>query len=106
MSSYYLYIIRMGRGRIECAGVFVIRDSDCSSPQPIEEQLPDILEASGFTPEFPVQFFAIPCMPESLRLGDLGSFPAVAAQRGHGEGMAPLSVQIANSNTSGEKDAF
>ncbi len=85
---------------------FVIRDSDCSSPHPIEEQLQAILDTSGFTPEFPVEFFAIPCMLESWLLGDLGAFSTVAAQRGHGEGMVPPTIQIANSNSSGDKDVF
>jgi len=85
---------------------FVIRDSDCSPPQPIEDQLQHILEASGFTPGFPVEFFAVPCMLESWLLSDLGAFSTVAAQRGHGEGMAPPTIQIANSNSSGDKDIF
>jgi hypothetical protein len=84
----------------------VIRDSDCSSPQPIEDQLQDVLGVSGFTPQFPVEFFAIPCMLESWLLGDLGAFPTLAAQRGHGVGMGPPNIQIANSNSSGDKDAF
>jgi len=57
---------------------FVIRDSDCSPPQPIEDQLQHILEASGFTPGFPVEFFAVPCMLESWLLSDLGAFSTVA----------------------------
>lgn len=87
---------------------FVIRDSDCSLPQPIEDQLEDILETAGFSPEFHVDFFAIPCTIESWLLSDLGAFPIVAAQRGYAPDVPaiPLNVQIANSNSSNDKKSF
>jgi len=88
------------------SAAFVIRDSDCSSPQPIEGQLQNILEASGFTAEFRVEFFATPCMLESWLLSDLEAIRTVAAQRGHGAGTAPLNIQIAKSISSGDKDVF
>lgn len=85
---------------------FVIRDSDCSSPQPIEKQLQRIFEATGFTPQFHVDFFAIPCMLESWLLSDLNAVSTVAAQRGHAAGAAGLNIQIANSNSSTDRDTF
>jgi len=60
----------------------VIRDSDCLPSQQIEQQLRDVLEASGFAPHFPVEFFATPCMLESWLLSDLGTIRTVAANRG------------------------
>ena len=44
---------------------FIIRDSDCHPPQQIEQQLRDVLNASGFAPNFRVEFFATPCKLES-----------------------------------------
>jgi hypothetical protein len=37
---------------------FVIRDSDCRPPSPIEQQLHDVQTASGYMPHFVVEFFA------------------------------------------------
>ncbi len=61
----------------------VIRDSDCSPPQPIEDQLRNILNTSGFRPQFRVELFAIPCMLESWLVSDLDAIRRVAAQRSH-----------------------
>src|SRR5258708_21594764 len=36
--------------------VFVIRDSDCKPPQPIEAQLRNALRDSDFAPHFPAEF--------------------------------------------------
>jgi Domain of unknown function (DUF4276) len=85
---------------------FVIRDSDCNPPQPIEEQLEDILEASAFTPEFPVEFFATSCMLESWLLSDLDAIRTVAAQRGHVAGVLHPNIQITNAPSSADKAVF
>jgi hypothetical protein len=85
---------------------YVIRDSDCSAPQAIEERLQGVLEASGFTPEFRVEFFATPCMVESWLLSDLDAIRTVAALRGHGVGPVPLRIQIARVNSSNDKGVF
>ena len=85
---------------------FVIRDSDCDPPPPIEKQLQNILGASGFKPEFRVEFFATPCMLESWLLSDLEAIRTAAAQRGHGVELAPLNIQIAHTNSSDDKDVF
>jgi len=60
---------------------FVVRDSDCHPSQQIEQQLRDVLNASGFEPEFRVEFFATPCMLESWLISDLEAIRTVAASR-------------------------
>lgn len=85
---------------------FVILDSDCNPSQPIEAQLRNILNASGFTPELRVVYFATLCMLESWLLSDLEAIRTVAAQRGHVAGTLPPSIQIANANSSADKDVF
>jgi hypothetical protein len=85
---------------------FVIRDSDCNPSQPIEGQLEGILEASGFTPQFPAEFFATSCMLESWLLSDLDAIRAVAVQRGHIAGVLPPNIQIAKAPSSADKVAF
>ncbi|HEV2194772.1 MAG TPA: hypothetical protein VGR55_04290 [Candidatus Acidoferrum sp.] len=84
----------------------VIRDSDCDPPQPIEKQLRNILSASGFKPEMRVEFFAIPCMLESWLLSDVDAIRTVAANREHGVVIAPPNIQIAQANSSGDKEVF
>jgi hypothetical protein len=85
---------------------FVIRDSDCHPPGPIEEQLRNILSNSAFRPHFRVDFFAVGCMVESLLLSDLEAIRHVAAQRGHIAGVAPLNIQIEDANSSMDKEVF
>jgi|GraSoi_2013_80cm_1033760.scaffolds.fasta_scaffold01000_2 hypothetical protein len=83
----------------------VVRDSDCNPPQPIENQLREILNASRLRPHFPVELFAVPCVLESWLLSDLHAIQNVAAQRGHG-GAADLSVQIPNTHAPNDKKLF
>jgi len=85
---------------------FVILDSDCNPSQPIEARLRDILNASGFAPEFPVEFFATSCMLESWLLSDLDAIRTVAVQRGHVAGLLPPSIQIANAPSAADKVVF
>ena len=85
---------------------FVIRDSDCDPPQPIENQLRNILNASGLEPQMHVEFFATPCMLESWLLGDLDAVRTVAANRGYGVPIAPLNIEIPNANSAEDKDVF
>ncbi len=84
----------------------VIRDSDCEPPQPIETKLRNTLAASGIRQEVRVEFFAIPCMLESWLLSDWNAIRTVAASRGHAVPVAPLEIQIANANSSDDKDVF
>lgn len=84
---------------------FVIRDSDCDPPLPIEKQLRRVLGASGFKPKFRVEFFATPCMLESWLLSDLAAVQKVAARRRHGS-VAPLDIQVPNSNSVEDKETF
>jgi hypothetical protein len=84
----------------------VIRDSDCAPPQPIEANLGNVLSTAGFKREFRVEFFAIPCMLESWLLSDLGAVRTVASKRGNGVPIVPLNIQIANTNSSNDKDVF
>jgi hypothetical protein len=83
----------------------VIRDSDCHPPQPIEDQLKEILNASRFRPPFHVELFAVPCVLESWLLSDLRAIRNLAAQRGHG-GAAELNVQIPNNHAPNDKKLF
>lgn len=85
---------------------FVICDSDCHPPGPIEEQLWNILSSSAFRPHFRVEVFAVGCMVESLLLSDLEAIRNVAVQRGRAAGDTPLNIQIGNPNSSGDKDVF
>jgi len=85
---------------------FVILDSDCNPSQPIEARLRNILNASGFTPEFHVVYFATQCMLESWLLSDLDAIRTVAAQRGHVAGVLPPNIQIANLPSSADKVVF
>ena len=66
--------------RIDAA--FVIRDSDCLPPAGIEQQLAEVLDATGFAPDFAVEFFVTPCMLESWLLSDTPAIGSVAADRG------------------------
>jgi hypothetical protein len=84
----------------------VIRDSDCSPPQPIEDQLRDILDTSRFRPQFRVELFAIPCMLESWLVSDLDAIRRVAAQRGHGGETERLSFHIPNAHSPTDKKLF
>ena len=90
--------------QIEAA--FVILDSDCNPSRPIEARLRDILNASGFAPEFEVVYFATQCMLESWLLGHLDAIRTVAAQRGHVAGVLPPKIQIANAPSSADKIVF
>jgi hypothetical protein len=85
---------------------FVIRDSDCHPPQQIEQQLRNVLNASGFTPDFGVEFFATPCMLESWLLSDLDAIRTVCAQRGHVAGILPPNIHIANAPSAADNDVF
>lgn len=90
--------------RIDLA--IAIRDSDCSPPQPIEERLRDILNASKLRPQFRVEIFAVPCMLESWLISDLRAIRKVAAQRGHGGAIEELNVQISNAHSPDDKNLF
>lgn len=83
----------------------VIRDSDCRPPQPIENQLKNILNASKLKPKFRVEIFAIPCVLESWLLSDRQAIQHVAAQRGHG-GVAALNLPIPNIHDAVDKRLF
>jgi hypothetical protein len=85
---------------------FVIRDSDCHPPGPIEEQLHDAQNASGYIPQFVVEFFATQCVLESWLLGDLGAIQTVSQNRGKPAAPLPPSIQIPNANSAGDKDIF
>jgi hypothetical protein len=84
----------------------VIRDSDCSPPQPIEDKLNDALKSSKFKPQFHVELFAIPCMLESWLVSDLDAIRMIAAQRGHGAAPQQLNVQIPNVHSPEDKKLF
>ncbi len=84
----------------------VIRDSDCNPPLPIEDQLRNVLNTSGFRPQFRVELFAIPCMLESWLVSDLNAIRTVAAQRGHAGDIENLNFQIPNGSSPTDKESF
>jgi hypothetical protein len=61
---------------------FVIRDADRKEAQLAEKELADILKQQGFSPSFPVHFFATRRMVETWLLADAGAVSEVAKQRG------------------------
>jgi hypothetical protein len=84
----------------------VIRDSDCNPPQPIEDQLRQVLNSCGFRPQFRVEIFAIPCMLESWLVSDLNAIRQVAAQRRHVGEIENLHFQIPNGHSPTDKELF
>ncbi len=85
---------------------FVIRDSDCHPPQQIEQQLLDVLNGSGFEPDFRVEFFATPCTLESWLISDIGAIRTVAATRGAKPEADLQHLLIAPQYTVDDDDAF
>lgn len=63
--------------------VFVIRDSDCADPHPLEAKLSETLDRSGCEFEFQVYFYATKCKLESLLLADEDAINHVAQNRSH-----------------------
>jgi len=84
----------------------IIRDSDCHLPLPIEQQLRQVLNASGFTPNFPVEFFATPCMLESWLVSDIGAIRAVAGGRGANSEADLEHLLIAPQQSADDDDTF
>lgn len=85
---------------------FIIRDSDCNSPQQIEQQLRGVLNASGFAPDFRVEFFATPCMLESWLMSDIGAIRTVAANRGAKPDADLQHVPIMPQHSASDDDTF
>jgi hypothetical protein len=85
---------------------FVIRDSDCHPPQQIEQQLRDVLNASGFAPDFRVEFFATPCMLESWLISDIGAIRTVAAGRRANPEAGLQHLLITPQHSASDDDAF
>lgn len=61
---------------------FIIRDSDRWEPALLEKELAGILKQSGFSPSFPVHFFATKRMVETWLLADEGAVSEVGKRRG------------------------
>ncbi len=85
---------------------FILRDSDCHTPLKIEQQLRDVLSASGFTPNFPVEFFATPCMLESWLVSDIGAIRTVAGGRGANSEAHLEHLLITPQQSANDDDAF
>ena len=83
---------------------YVIRDSDCKPPQPIEEQLRNVLRESGFAPDFPVEFFATKCQLETWLLADENAINQVSQRRGKNLKVGPAEIQFETDN--GAKERF
>jgi hypothetical protein len=90
----------------EIDAAFVIRDSDCHPPQQIEQRLQQVLNASDFTPQFRVEFFATPCMLESWLISDTGAIRTVAAGRGANPEADLQHLLIAPQNSDDDDDVF
>ncbi len=85
---------------------FILRDSDCHPPLQIEQQLQDVLNASGFTPNFPVEFFATPCMLESWLISDIAAIRTVAGGRGANSEADLEHLLITPQHSANDDDAF
>ena len=75
----------------------VVRDSDCNDAHTLERELEQILELSGFRPEFPVHFHATKCKLESLLLADEDAISHVAQNRGKVVHVGPSHIALENS---------
>jgi hypothetical protein len=79
---YFLKEFTKNPAAFDLRKVLVIRDSDCSDPGPIEQELRGIFGDSGVRPNFAVDFHATKCKLESWLLGDADAISAVAIGRG------------------------
>jgi Domain of unknown function (DUF4276) len=78
---------------------FVIRDSDCKPPQPIEVDLRNVLHRSGFAPQFPIEFFATKCQLETWLLADENAINQVSQRRGKNLRVGPVEIQFEIDNS-------
>jgi len=83
---------------------FVIRDSDCKPPSPIEEQLNGVLRESKFDPHFRVEFFAIKCQLETWLLADENAINHISQRSGKNKLVEPVNFQFETDN--GAKKRF
>ena len=60
----------------------VLRDSDWKDPETLEADLKNLLNKSGFTPTFPVHFYATRCMVETWLLADEQALGKASLVRG------------------------
>ena len=74
--------------------VFVIRDSDCRDPLPLEHELLEIFQRSQFHPHFQVHFHATKCELETLLLGDVAAINQAAAVRGGAANAQPVNQRL------------
>ena len=74
--------------------VLVIRDSDCRNPQPIENDLLQILQGTKFQPYFQVRFHATKCELETLLLGDVAAINRAAELQGQPGNAQPINVRL------------
>ena len=82
----------------------VIRDSDCSSPVPLEDELREILKQSHFKPGFPVHFHATKCMLETWLLADENAINQVSQQREKNKQVAAVTIDLESHE--GAKELF
>ncbi len=68
--------------QFDISKAIVVRDSDCSPSQFLEEKLRQTLATSGFEPGFPVHFYATKCKLETWLLADEHAINQVALLRG------------------------
>lgn len=85
---------------------FVILDSDCKPAEQIENQLQGVLAASGYKPNFGVEFFAVPCMLESWLLSDLSAIENVAKDRSRYKELKLQNIEIAPRQSQADKGVF
>jgi len=74
--------------------VFVIRDSDCRDPLPLENELLQVFQRSQFNPYFQVHFHATKCELETLLLSDVAAINQVAITRGGVANVQPLNLRL------------
>ncbi len=82
----------------------VIRDSDCSNPVSLEDELKEILERSHFEPHFSVHFHATKCELETWLLADEDAITQVSQQRGKNKRVAAVTIDL--ESRKGAKELF
>jgi len=91
---YLLHEFAQNPVAFDIGKVFVIRDSDCADPGPIERELRSTYLSSGVCPGFAVEFHATKCKVESWLLADEEAISRVSLNRGGPGQIARVEVDL------------
>ena len=80
--------------QFDISKAIVIRDSDCSASEPLEEKLLQTLTTSGFRRSFLVDFHATKCKLETWLLADERAINQVAVLRGRTTTVREVDIQF------------